>query len=140
MAVLPPLVIDATEDEYREHFRTVYCCGPIITFDGIAVRFRKDMFDHCFFESTGRKDDTFSKVRAERIDWIAATLRDPAAELFVGWDNVKKRPTPKRRVAVVSGNYVTIIQLAGPKSAVFITAFVAGAATIEKVRMNPRWK
>lgn len=140
MPGLPPLVIYATEDEYRQHFRRVYCCGPIITFDGIAVRFRGAMFDHCFFETVLAKDDTFSPARAQRIDWIAATLQDPDAELFVGWDSERKRPAPNRRVALVSGDYLTIIQMMAEGKATFITAFVASPQTIAKVRTNERWK
>jgi hypothetical protein len=137
---LPPLVAYPTEDEYRQHFRRVYCHGPIMTFDGIAVRFRAAMFDHCFFESVVTKDDSFSLVRAERIDWIAATLQDPNAELFVGWDSVKKRPATNRRVALVSGDYVTVIQMQGAGKATFITALVASTPTFAKVRGNGRWK
>jgi hypothetical protein len=136
----PALVIYATEDEYREHFRRVYCLGPVMTFDGIAVRFRTGMFDHCFFESIAARDDTFSRLRAERIDWIASALQDPSAELFVGWDNKKKRPATNRRVTIVVGDYLTIIQMKGAKDAVFITAFVAGPSTIAKVRRSPHWK
>lgn len=139
MAGLPPLVLYATESEYRQHFRRVYCCGPIMTFDGIAVRFRAAMFDHCFFESVAMKDDTFSPERAQRIDWIAAILRDPSAELFVGWDNERKRPATNRRVALVSDDYVTIIQMQAAGKATFITAFVASPQTIAKVRSNGRW-
>jgi hypothetical protein len=42
------------------------------------------MFDHCFFESTHSKDDTFSSRRAERINWIKAVLQDTNAELRQG--------------------------------------------------------
>ena len=81
------------------------------TFDGIEVRFRKQHFDHCFFESVVTKDDTFSQRRAERIDWIKAALEDPNAELWVGWDNKRKRPANDRRVVIVVQNYVVIIRV-----------------------------
>lgn len=136
----PPLVRYATVAEYRAHFERVYCQGPLATFDGIQVRFRKRQFGHCFFESRTAKDDTFSPRRAERIEWIKATLEDPAAELHVGWDNRRKAPATDRRVALVVGNYVVVIRLIGDKTrAEFVTAFVAGAATVAKVRSNPPW-
>lgn len=75
----PPLVCYRTVDEYRAHFERVYCQGTITTFDGIAVRFRKSRFDHCFYESTRRNQvkDAFSAQRAERIDWIKPPCRIP---------------------------------------------------------------
>jgi hypothetical protein len=136
---LPPLVQYRTEQEYRQHFEWVYCRGPIETFDGIQVRFRKGMFDHCFFESIHAKDDTFSKRRAERIDWIKAVLQDANAELREGWDNKKKRPAKDRRVAVVVNSYVVIIRIRGTK-ADFVTAFVATGNSIRKIRTNPLWQ
>jgi len=127
-----------TELEYRQHFERVYCRGTIETFDGIQVRFRKTMFDHCFFESVDSKDDTFSSRRAERIDWIKAVLQDASAELREGWDNKKKRPARDRRVTVVVDDYVVVIRIRGAK-ADFVTAFVATGRSIEKIRTNPLW-
>lgn len=135
----PPLVHYGTEQEYRAHFEGEYCKGTIPTFDGIAVRFRKRMFDHCFFESVHAKDDTFSLPRAERIDWIKAALQDASADIRVGWDNVRKRPATDRRVAIVKGNYVVIIRLDGPIKAEFVTAFVAEGRTVTQIRTNPKW-
>ncbi len=135
----PPLVRYAAEQEYRVHFERVYCRGTIRTFDDIEVRFRKAMFDHCFFDSVRWKDDTFSPKRAERIDWIKAALEDPAAELRLGWDNEKKRAANDRRVAIVVANYVVIIRIYRPGKAEFVTAFVAGQRTINQIRSNPLW-
>ena len=74
--IYPDLVIYVEESDYRQHFEQVYCNGPIITFDGISVRFQKNLnFSHAFFESVQVKDDTFSaRPRAERIDWIKAAF------------------------------------------------------------------
>lgn len=136
----PPLVNYQTELEYRSHFEQSYCQGPIVTFDGIAVRFRKDDFDHAFFESVHAKDDTFSTLRAERIDWIKAALLDPQSERYVGWDNKRKRYDGKRRVTVVMGNFVVIIALHQRDKARFITAYVADSGrTISKIRQSPKW-
>lgn len=136
----PPLVTNATEAEFRVHFERVYCQGPIETFDGIQVRFRKSQFDHAFFESKKAKDDTFSLSRAERIDWIKAALLDNGADLRVGWDNQRRCSARDRRVAIVKGNYVLIIRLLGSsKSAEFVTAFVADSSTIQKIRKSSKW-
>lgn len=134
----PLLVQYQTELEYRRHFERVYCRGLITTFDGIQVRFRRNMFDHCFFESVNTKDDTFSQQRAERIDWIKAVLQDNNAELREGWDNRRKQSAKDRRVAIVVGNYVVIIRIRGNK-ADFVTAFIAGGRSIQKIRTNPVW-
>ena len=135
----PPLVRYGSEDDYRAHYEKVYCGGPIVTFDGIKVRFRKNRFKHSFSETVVAEDDTFSMKRAERIDWIRAALQDSSAELHQGWDKDRKRVDPSRRVAVVQGNYVVVIQMTGGRKADFITAYVAGASTIAKVRGMPEW-
>jgi len=144
----PPLVKYATPDEYRAHFEQVYCRGPITTFDGIAVRFRKGKFAHDFYESSKRDEtkDRFSWKRAERIDWIKAALQDPDSERYQGWDKKHKRYDPDRRVAIVMGNYVVVIALVGPKDADFVTAYVADAtfrpgrpSTLDLIRRGPKW-
>lgn len=141
----PPLVQYPSISDYRAHWIRVYCAEPIMTFDGIAVRFRRDKFPHYFFESSGRdgNKDQFSSKRAERIDWIKATLEDTSAELFVGWNNDKRRYDPGRRVAVVMDDYVVIVALTSNITADFITAFVADStgksSTLEKIRRGPRW-
>jgi hypothetical protein len=111
-----------------------------MTFDGIPVRFRKRDFDHAFFESKRAKDDSFSLTRAERMDWVKATLEDPESERFIGWNNKSKRYDRKRRVAVVMGNYVVVIALSARGHGHFITAFVADSEkTLEKIRKGPKW-
>lgn len=143
----PCLVHYNTENAYREYFEATYCNSPIITFDGVSVRFRKRDFDHAFFESVRGKDDTFSTKRAERIDWIKHCLQDPNSDRYVGWDKQKKRYDRTRRVAIVMGNYVVVIRLqkCGTK-AHFVTAFVADTpsrpgrlSTIQQIRRSPRW-
>jgi hypothetical protein len=138
----PPLVRYETVDDYRLHYETVYCRGPITTFDGIDVRFRKGRFIHCFYESTGRNQikDTFSKKRAERIDWIKVALQDPEGELYVGWDRKRKRFDRSHRVTLVADNYVVVIRLSSSKKAQFVTAYVAdSASTVQKIKRNPKW-
>ena len=136
----PPLVTYQSIGEYRSHFERVYCQKPINTFDGIAVRFQKRDFDHVFYESVKAKDDTFSSQRAERIDWIQATLADPSSDRYVGWDKSKKRYDNSRRVAVVNGNYVVVIAIKKNGQGRFITAYLADSArTIGLIRRGPRW-
>ena len=140
---MPPLRTFADEAACRAHFESVYCAGTIAAFDGIQVRFRKSHFDHCFFESSQRNQvkDTFSDLRAQRVDWIQAALQDPAAELYEGWDRTRKRYDKARRVCVVCGNYVVVIALTGSATADFITAYVADTAnSLAKIRTSPRWK
>lgn len=146
--VYPPLRKCTSPAEYRRHYENVYCRGPIRTFDGIAVRFRKRDFNHCFFESTRRdgSKNVFSRKRAERMDWIKTALQDPNSERYQGWDRVRKRYDKTRRVVVVMGNYVVVIALTGSKTADFVTAYVADTpgrpgqpSTIDKIRSSPKW-
>ncbi len=140
---MPPLLSFDNEAAYRTHFEAIYCKGPIVTFDGITVRFKKTDFDHCCFESNRRtrQKQYFSLKRAERLDWIQATLKDPGADLRVGWDNTRGRYDRDRRVAVVSGNYIVIIALQDCRSkARFITAYVADTGrTLQLIKTSPRW-
>jgi hypothetical protein len=137
----PPLVNYQTELEYQAHFEQIYCQAPIMTFDGIPVRFNKRDFTHAFFESVIQKDDIFSRQRAERIDWIKAALEDQQSDRFVGWDNKRKKYDGKRRVTVVMGNFIVVIAITGQGDrAKFITAFVADSdRTISRIRKSPKW-
>ena len=82
----------------------------------------------------------FWAEQAERIDWIKAALQDPDAELYVGWDGIRKRYDRNHRVILVVGNYVVVIRLSCTKSAQFVTAFVADSpSTLQKIKRNPKW-
>ena len=136
----PSLARHKTEAQYRAHFERVYCSGAIVTFDGIPVRFKKKDFDHAFYESTLSKDDAFSRKRAQRIDWIKAALEDPKSERYLGWDNKRKRYDRRRRVALVTGDYVVVIGISSKGNGRFITAFVADSGrTVQMIRQNPKW-
>ncbi len=143
----PPFVLYSTEDEYKAHYENVYCQAPIVCFDGICVRFRKEQFKHAFSESVGGgKDNLFSKKRAERIDWIKTALEDPNSERFVGWDRDTKSYDYGRRVTVVMGNYVVVIAILKNNFANFVTAYLADStarrgkpATIDLIRSAPKW-
>ena len=148
----PPLVYYNTAAEYRDHFENVYCRGgPIKSFDGIEVRFRRSNFNHCFFESSRKKSgekDRFSFERAKRIDWIKTALQDPDAELKFGFCNKTKQFDQNRRVALVQGNFVVVIRLVSNNRAQFITAFAAettprprsNLSTVDKIRMDKPWQ
>lgn len=137
------LVQYATQQEYRLHFERACCSGPIMTHDGIAVRFRKSDFDHCFFESSRRNGvkDVFSTQRAARVDWIKAALQDPSAVLKAGWDRKKRRYDHQRRVVLVRGNYVIVLALTGKQTADFVTAYVMDTPeSLKKLTAAPAWK
>lgn len=140
----PPLLCLADPSAYQTHFEDKYCRGPISTFDGIKVWFRPDKFQHDFFESSNRDGvkDRFSTQRAERMNWIEATLQDPAAKLKQGWIKKERRYDAKRRVAVVKGNYVVVIAInqRNPNKADFVTAFVADTQnTLDQILESPSW-
>lgn len=140
---MPPLKTFADAVACGLHYKQVYCAGPIPTFDGIMVRFDKRDFLHLFFESSNRdgNKDSFSPRRAERIDWIKAALQDPAAELFQGYDNVKKTALPDSRVCLVSGDYVVVIDILDVKKAKIITAFVIDdPEVLKEIKGSPKWK
>jgi plasmid maintenance system killer protein len=140
----PPLVNYSTPEEYRAHFERLYCRGPISTKDGVRVRFRKSDFDHCMFKTdrrTREKTTEFAAERAERIDWIQAALQDAAALLLEGWDNKNKSYDPQRRVTLIyNERYVVVIAMTGASQANFITAYLADAETIEKMKKSPVWR
>jgi hypothetical protein len=139
----PALVHYATEAEYRRHYEDHCCRAVIYTFDGLRVYFPKQQFDDAFYESANRSardKSVFSRKRAERMDWLVAAVQDKTAEIFAGWDREKKRIDPKRRVTLIYGNYVVVLQINLKKSsATFVTAYVADAGTLAKIRLQPRW-
>lgn len=138
-----PLKKYATEAEYREYFKNKYCVGPILTHDGLPVRFSPKDFTHAFYESSSSKQQDkaiFSIVRAERIDWIEEALQDKNAELHPGWDKKKKKYNPSRRVSLANGNYVVVIQMLKNGKARFKTAYVADKIrTLLKIKTSPKW-
>jgi len=77
------------------------------------VYFRPGTFDHTFHESLNRDGvkDVFSRVRAERIDWVRATLVDFAAVRYLGWAARTGRHDPARRVDILYENFVVVLGL-----------------------------
>ncbi len=137
---LPPLVRYGTEAEYREHYKRHYCRREVVTADGIRVYFNANRFEHAFYEGRGKY--RFSPTRAQRIDWIGATLAHPDAVLYQGWNKDTKVYVPERRVSVVYENFVVVIELRlkGNDSlkGSFITAYQADNS-FTKIRTSPRW-
>jgi hypothetical protein len=142
MAVYPSLLKLADEVAYRARFEALYCQGTIASFDGIQVRFRKSDFNHCFFESSQRNrvKDTFSALRAERLEWIRVALQDMTADRFVGWDRDTKTYDKSRRVTLVCVDYVVVIVLKGKGQAQFVTAYVADTPrSLQRIKASPKW-
>lgn len=140
------VVCNFTEEELREIWRDTYCHKVIKTHDGIRVHFYESNFDHAFYESSKRNQsrnkkkskDILSSERLSRILWIKDVLEDPTATMYVGFDNKTKRYDRSKRVAVVKGNYVVVIQIYAERKANFITAYVANNS-IDKIEQGPRW-
>jgi hypothetical protein len=141
--VPPKVVLYSSEAEYRRHYETNYCSATIYTLDGMRVYFPKQQFDDAFFESADRRKrdkSVFSMERAKRIDWIKAALQETTAELYIGWDRNHKCHKRQRRVCVVYGNYVVVLNIRRKRAiATFITAYVADTPTLKKIRSGPRW-
>ena len=142
MSLIPKLLNLATPDDYKNHFINKYCKSKIQTYDGIIVKFYAQQFEHSFYESSNKKKrnkDVFSLDRALRIDWIEYVLKNPKAELHLGWDRDTKKYNTNRRVAIISPeNYVVVIRLYDDKKADFITAYYADNSAT-KIRNMPFW-
>jgi len=132
-----------TEAELREIWSETYCEKVIVTFDKIVVKFYSEMFDHCFFESDDRlkKDKSLlSFNRLEKIYWIKEALEDPDAILKQGWISKLKSYDNNRRVTIVKGNYIVVIQIYADKKARFITAYeVNDNKNLELILNSPDW-
>lgn len=141
---LPPLVQYTTPAEYRHHYERIYCRGVVQTFDGIRVYFKASNFGHMFYESSARNGnkDVFSPVRAQRIDWIKATLEHPQADLFAGWDKQSRSYNTARRVAVVYEDFVVVVTMGlkqdGALKGNFVTCYQADNS-IGKIKASPIW-
>lgn len=142
MSNTPNFVILSSPEEYKKYYVEKYCKTMLQTFDGIKVKFYEDQFEHAFYESSNkvkRNKDAFSIERAKRIDWIEYVLKNPRAELYLGWDRDKKKFNKDRRVAIISPeDYVVIIRINSNNTAKFITAYYADNSASE-IRKMPIW-
>lgn len=136
---------EMTETQLRELWRITYCDNskPILTYDGILVKFFPSMFDHCFYESANRKQkdkSILSYNRLEKMLWIKDTLKDPRAMLKQGWDREKKIYANSRRVAFAKGKYVVVIEFTDIMKAAFVTAYEqTEGKNIHKIQNSPNW-
>ena len=139
---VPELLYLSTIDEYKKFYVNKYCKKELMTFDGISVKFYEDQFEHAFYESSNKKKrnkDIFSIDRATRMNWIEYVLKNPNAELHLGWDRDKKKYNSDRRVAILSPeDYVVVIRIYGDRKAKFITAYYADNSASE-IRKMPLW-
>lgn len=137
----PPLVCDKIEDEYESHYQNIYCREGIRTFWGMRVVFPKDRFHHLFYESSKKlpdHKDRFSKDRAQRINWIAAALRDDDAEIFYGWSSEKKCLDKTLLVFVVQFNYVVVVKMKNWYSGRIVTAYLAKPPALHNIKSGPK--
>ena len=142
MNKVPNFVTLPTPEDYKKYYINKYCRNELVTFDGIKVLFYESQFEHTFYESSNKKKrnkDIFSVDRALRIDWIEYVLKNPKAELHLGWDRDKKIYNKDRRVAIISPeDYVVIIRINNNNTANFITAYYADNSA-SKIRSMPLW-
>lgn len=141
----PPLIKYNSINEYRAHYVNNYCNQQIFTFDGIRVYFKQNSFDHAFFESScrnGIKDTQLSQIRAERIDWIKATLEHKHVKILQGWDSQSKLYCPNKRVNYIYEQFIVVIYISLDKNnrlkGNFITCYQADSS-ISKILRSPEW-
>ncbi len=134
---------EMTEAELRDLWSDTYCNAPITTFDGIEVKFYSNMFDHAFFESSNRKakdKSILSFNRCEKMLWIKDVLIDNTALVKKGWDNVNKCYVDDKRVSLVKGNYIVVIQLYRTHKARFVTAYqIDNEDNLNEIINSPNW-
>lgn len=142
---LPPLLDYETVSEYKQHYEKHYQRGNIFTVDGIRVYFQPQKFGHAFYKNSQGKSgdkDVFAPERAQRMDWIRATLAHPDARLYFGWNKATRCYDEGRRVSVIYENFVVVIELGLTRKnelrANFVTCYVADAS-IEAIENSPIW-
>ena len=139
---LPPLLNLPNENDYKQHFQKRYLPPAVIhTFDAIRVRFFPHNFHHAFYYESVRgsgQKDKLSTQRAQRMNWIAAVLKNTSAELY---RRIMPNKTVRRITLIPSERYAVIIQVdKGGKRANFVTAYVVESdMAIGKMRGNPKW-
>lgn len=139
----PPILKLTDQAAYQQHFVKKYCAGPLTTHDGIPVFFDRHSFYHAFFDTVVHKDDTFSVARAERMDWIEATLTDPESQRFQGYLSKIKTHDPARRVELRYENFIVVLIMGikqdGSLKAKFLTCYPVDNNRLPKVQQAPTW-
>lgn len=139
----PPLLQLENLELYRSYFKATYCLRPILTHDGISVRFRQNQFAHIAQESSQRDGhkDTLSPERLERLSWIKIGLQDDSLGFLAGWDSKKKVYDHKRRVTLMVEDFVIVLALKNGTEADFVTCYLADSPrTKTKLQAAPAWK
>ncbi len=76
------------------------------------------------------------------MDWISATLREPAADWYHGWISAKKIHDIKSAVSVAYGDFVVVIRVSvkvnGALKGKFVTCYNADNS-IAKIKQSPVW-
>ena len=133
----PPLLSFKSVQAYQKYYKRTYCGREINTHDGIRVYFKPSRFDHAFFEH-----GQFAWARAQRMDWIEATLKCRRSECYQGWDRRTKRYVANRRVNVAFDYFVVILEFLlrgnGLKGN-FVTCYPAHAKTQRMISRSPWW-
>lgn len=140
---LPVLMSGLQESVCRQIYESRYCAAPIVTHDGVTVYFRKENFDHAFFEGTHKPgQEFFSLRRAEYVYYIEYALKSVTATRYQGWNKKKSRYESDRMVAVTVGDFVVVLGMylnaRGDLCAKFITCYVADNS-IAKIKASPLW-
>ncbi|GIM45982.1 hypothetical protein DNHGIG_15310 [Collibacillus ludicampi] len=140
-----PLLQLKNETQFRQYYIKNFCTRPIITHDGFNIVFRQDRFDHAFFKSQDRRlrdKSEFDWDRAQRMDWIKKVLQDPHVITYQGFDNIKYRIDPLRRVSVLTDDmYAVIIEFNRKLTkGFFITAFmIHDKEILQNLISKPLW-
>lgn len=141
----PPLLELDSAIAYREYYEQNYCRANIYTFDGIRVYFQPTKFGHAFYKNSqgkrGAKDE-ICPIRCQRMGWVKLTLENPNAQLFFGWNKDEKCLEETRRVSVVYGDFVVVVDfslnLKGELKANFVTCYEADRS-INVIKQSPIW-
>jgi len=141
---LPPLLNLPDEAAYRTHYVENYVRGNVVTKDGVRVFFNQNKFTHAFFESTNRdgNKDQFSNDRAQRMDWIAATLTSAQAIWYQGWDKRRQQYDGSRCATVAFDRFVVVLRFRARRDGVVLADFVTcyhADNSIGKIRQSPNW-
>jgi len=142
--MIPKFLELEKDEDYKIFYYKNYCKKPIITFDGIPIYFKKERFEHAFYESSDRRGskDIFSPNRARRLLWIKYILQNNLATVLQGWNRKKKIYDPCMRVAFRWDEFVVIVRISfrkdGKIKGNFVTCYLADNS-IGKIKKAPKW-
>lgn len=142
---IPDFLFLSTEDEYKQYFVDNYCANsPLLTWDGLPVKFYPDMFEHAFYKRATKawkaKKVCVDFERCKRMPWINEVLQDSTIIPRQGYDKERGKNDNSRRVALVSREkYVVVIRNEG-RTWRFVTAYIIdNIDTYNKLMNAPLW-